>query len=317
MLARLAALATVFLLAIGIASCASEAPTPGPTPMPGPGTFPVTITDDAGRSVTIQKAPERIVSLSASNTELVYAAGLQDALVGVDDYSDYPPEAKDKEKVGGFSDPNYEKIISLAPDLVLAAGIHVKSAVPELERLGLTVVVFQPPTLDDVPANLRALGMITGKPDAAEAVAADIEARVEAVIAKTSGVSNKPKVFLELSPDLITVGPGTFLDDMIAKAGGLNIAASAQTAWPKLSPETVVSESPDLILLADMGSDAAGVTVEMVESRPGWEAIAAVQNDKVVPLPDRDLTDRPGPRAIEGLEYLARTFHPDLFEGTD
>ncbi len=308
----------VLLLALAVLAAGCSGAAPGPVTGGGQGTYPLTITDDAGRVVTIDKEPQRLVSLSASNTELVYAVGLQGKLVGVDEYSDYPAEAKRLEKVGGFSKPNYEKIVSLAPDLVLATNIHVKAVLPELEKRGLRVVVIQPPKLDNVVDNLVLLGKIGGNAALANEVADGVRSRIEAVTGKTNGLppSQRVRVFFELDPGLITTGPDTFLDDMITKAGGENIARDAKSAWPQLSPEAVVLKDPQVIILSDHGSDAGGVTPEIVKARPGWSTISAVQANRIVELPDRDLTDRPGPRAVEGLEFLARTLHPELFPAT-
>lgn len=291
----------------------TSAPTPRATPTPVPSLFPLTVTDDAGRTVVIEREPQRIISLAASNTEMIYAAGLQDKLVGVDDHSDYPPETASIEKVGGFSKPNIEKIVSLTPDLILAANLHVKAVVPELENRGLVVLVFHAKTLDQVPDSLETIGRIGGNPRAAQEVADDIRVRVKAVIDQTAGIAQRPRVFYEISPDLFTPGPGTFLDDMIGKAGGENIAHDAQSPWPKLSPDAVILKDPRIIIVSHHGSSASGATLETVTSRPGWNVISAVKDGKIVLLENRDIFDRPGPRAVEGLEFLARTFHPDLF----
>ncbi|MHB1417939.1 MAG: ABC transporter substrate-binding protein, partial [Chloroflexota bacterium] len=239
--------------------------------------------------------------------------GLQDRLVGVDDYSDYPAEAKNKEKVGSFAEPSIEKIVGLTPDLILATSLHLKTVLPKLEERGLKVIVVQPAKLDDVPANIRMLGKLGGNPAAAEKLAADMDARIAAVVDKTKSAASKARIFFELDPALITTGPDTFLDDMIAKAGGENIARDAKSAWPQLSPEAIVTKDPEVIILSDHGSDAGGVTPEIVQGRPGWDVISAVKTRRIELLPDHNLTDRPGPRAVEGLEYLARTIHPELF----
>jgi iron complex transport system substrate-binding protein len=262
--------------------------------------------------VTIDKEPQRLVSLASSNTELVYAADLQDRLVGVDDYSDYPPEAKNKEKVGGFAKPNIEKIVSLAPDLVLATQIHTKGVVDDLEKRGLKVVVIQPAKLEQIPENLLLLGQLTGRLGQAEKVAGALRQRIQTV---TTKVANAPKVrvFFELSPDLISVGRDSFLDDMIEKAGGESVSRDTQGAWPKLNPEVIVAKDPQVIILADHGSDSGGVTAEMVRERPGWAMVSAVKDNRIVLLPNQDITNRPGPRAVDGLEFLAQTLHPELF----
>lgn len=280
-----------------------------------PGTaFPMTITDDAKREITIEKEPQRIVSLASSNTELVYALGLQDKLVGVDQYSDYPAEAKAKEQIGGMTNPSMEKIVALAPDLLLATNIHVKTVLPELEKRGLKVIVFQPATIDAVLANLQLLAKVSGRPGVGDKVVRDLRGRIDAVTNTTANVGSRPRVFFELSPDLITAGPGTFIDDLIAKAGGENIGRDAQTPWPKLNPESIVLRDPELIILSDHGSNAGGVTVQMVKERPGWSVISGVKSGRIIPLDDRDIVNRPGPRAVDGLEFLARTIHPELFK---
>lgn len=302
-----------FAMALFTAGCTTTPPSL-PEARSNESAFPFTITDDAQRSVTIQKEPVRVVSLASSNTELVYALGLQDKLVGVDDYSDYPAEAKNKEKVGSFSKPSVEKIVSLAPDLVLATNIHVKAVLPELEKRGLTVVVFQPPKLERVQSNLELLAKIGAKADVGAKVAGEFQRRVEAVTSKTRSLATRPRVFFELSPDLISAGADTFLDDLIAKAGGENIARDAQGPWPKLSPESIVLKDPEVIVLSDMGSERGGVTIDMVKARPGWSAISAVKTGRIVPLEDVDIVNRPGPRAVDGLDFLARTIHPELFK---
>lgn len=300
----------ILLLALSLSGCGSAV-----TPLAQRGAttgFPLTVTDEAGRSVTIDKEPQRLVSLASSNTELVYAADLQDRLVGVDDYSDYPPEAKNMEKVGGFAKPNIEKIVSLAPDLVLATQIHTKGVVDDLEKRGLKVVVIQPAKLEQIPENLLLLGQLTGRLGQAEKVAGALRQRIQTV---TTKVANAPKVrvFFELSPDLISVGRDSFLDDMIEKAGGESVSRDTQGAWPKLNPEVIVAKDPQVIILADHGSDSGGVTAEMVRERPGWAMVSAVKDNRIVLLPNQDITNRPGPRAVDGLEFLAQTLHPELF----
>lgn len=326
-------IALLAVLAFGVASvsCAGNQPAPTtgtpvavvdtpsvvsalPTATSGPqSVFPLTVIDDAERKVTIPSEPQRIVSLSPSNTELVYGLGLEDKLVGVDDYSDYPPEAKAKEKVGDFAGPSLEKVVSLAPDLVLASHLHVATVVPELEKRGIATLVLQPPKLANVLDSLSLLGKVGGASEAAQRAVADFNRRIEAVISTTSVASNCPRVFFELSPDLFTVGADTFVDDMISKAGGYNIARDVQGAWPKLNPEDVVAKDPEVIILSDHGTNDGQVTEEMVKARPGWHAISAVKNGRIVGVEDADIVNRPSQRAVDGLEFLARAIHPELF----
>lgn len=273
-------------------------------------TFPLTVTDDAGRRVTVPRSPERIVSIAPSNTEVLFALGLADRIVAVDTFSDYPPEATRKPHVGSYATPDLEQIVAAAPDLVLAAGIHKGTVVPRLEALGMTAVVVEPRNLAGVLEGIRLIGRIAGESTAADRLVCDLQTRVDAVAAAVAGVP-APAVFFELGPELYTAGPGSFVDDLIVRAGGVNVAASAAGAWPQLSNEAVVAANPQVILLADHD---AGVTPGQVAARPGWRGIDAVEQGRVVTI-DPDLVARPGPRVVDGLEAIARALHPDRFPG--
>jgi iron complex transport system substrate-binding protein len=274
-------------------------------------TYPLTITDDAKRTVKFDKAPAKIVSLAPSNTELLYQLGLGDKIVGVDDFSNYPEEAKQKEKVGGFSQTNLEKVASLSPDLVLAAGITSKELLTSLETRKLTVVVLNPSNLAGVAANMKLLGQIAGVPAKGEQEAGNFQKKLDDIASKVKGSQTKPRVFYELDPTLFTVGPGSFIDDMIQKAGGQNIVTDTSNPYPQLSQEVVISKDPEIILLGD---DSGGAdSPEKILSRPGWSNISAVKNKRVVAI-NADLVNRPGPRAALGVEALAKAFYPDLFK---
>lgn len=297
------------VLLLLVAACAPSAATNRPSTPTGT-SFPMTITDDAGRAVTIKTAPKRVISLAPSNTEILYALDLGDMVVGVDSYSDYPPQARQKEQVGGYSTPSLEKVVALAPDLILATQIHSAAVVPALEQRGLTVVVLAPKQIEGVLDNIRLIGRITGHTTKAAEVATALGQRIERVTAKTQGAP-RLRVFFELSPELSTVGPGTFIDDLVAKAGGENIAADATTSWPRLSQEVVILRNPEVIVLGEMGSEAA-MQPESVKARPAWQGVRAVKEDRVYRL-NPDLIHRPGPRVIDGLEQMAKAIHPELF----
>lgn len=295
------------LLLLTAMACAPTAATDRPN-TPASATFPMTIADDAGRTVTLKAQPQKIVSLAPSNTEILYALDLGERIVGVDKYSDYPPQAQEKERVGDYATPSIEKVVALAPGLVLAAQIHQASIVPELERRGLVVVVLAPPRVEGVLDNIRLVGKMTGHASKAEEVAAALEKRIADVTAKTQSAP-KRRVFFELSKELITVGPNTFIDDLIAKAGGQNIASSAKTPWPQLGSEALIVSDPQVIILAD---HVYGETPEGVKARPGWQGISAVKQGRIIAL-DPNLTNRPGPRVVDGLEQMAKAIHPELF----
>jgi len=267
---------------------------------------PISIIDDAGRAVVLEALPERIVSTAPSTTDLAFAAGLGDKVVAIDSYSNYPPEAAGLPTIGTYMEPDLESIVGSDPDLVLATNVHLASLVPALEGQDVPVVVLDAPGIEAVLANLTTLGALTDDPAAAEAVIADLQARVEAVEAQVAGLE-PVRVFYELDPTLFTAGPGTFIDDIITRAGGANIAAGSETQYPQLSPEDVITADPEVILLADQR--VPGVDPESVAARPGWDTISAVTSGRIVPF-DPDIASRPGPRVVDALEVIADLLHP-------
>lgn len=296
------------LLAALLVGCAPAAPSPGPGVAQGE-TFPVTITDGAGRQVTVEREPQRIISLAPSNTEILFALGLGDKVVGVTTYCDYPEEAKAKPKIGGFATVNLELVVAAAPDLILASNVHAKKVVPELEAKGLTVVVMDPNEMEEVLANITQMGRLTGRDKEAEALVGQMGARIKEIEAKLATAKTSPRVFWEVSRELITAGPSSFIGDLIARAGGANIAKDTATKWPRLSQEVVIASDPEVIILDD---HAAGVTPQEVAGRPGWQVMTAVKKGRVVPI-QSDLVARAGPRIVEGFEMVARAIHPEVF----
>lgn len=274
------------------------------------------LTDDLGRTVSLPAAALRIVSLAPSNTEILYAVGAGDQVIGRDEFSNYPPEVLDLPSVGGSMGAyNIEQIISLQPDLVLAAEINTPEQVKALEDAGITVYYLGNPTgLAGVYANLATAGTLTGHAQDAAALVEALKARVAAVEAKLAGVSERPTVFYELDgSDALkpwTAGPGTFIDLLIGMAGGQNAAADLGGAWGQLSLEALLVADPDFILLGDA---AYGVTAELVAARAGWEGLKAVKNGRVLPFND-DWVSRPGPRLVDALEALAQVLHPEVFD---
>lgn len=324
-----AALLTVLLALVGLSACGRAAmstttPAPASTPTPVPPTrastpvsatptpslYPVTITDMAGREVTVQTQPQAIVSLAPANTEMLYALGLGDKVVGVTEFCNYPPEAGQKPKVGGFSDISTEKVVELAPDLILADSMHIAEVVPALEDLGLKVVVIDPTNIPAVLEGIELLGTITEREKEAQALTAQMQEAIDAIAQAVDG-HEKLRVFWELSSDLWTAGPGSFIDDLIVRSGGGNIAVGADSSWLQLSNEAIIAADPEVILLAD---HPFGATMETVAARPGWDKISAVVNNRIIEISDTDLVSRPGPRVVEALKFVAKVLHPDAFE---
>ncbi len=272
--------------------------------------FPVEVKDDAGRSVKLTKAPLKIVSLAPSNTEILYALGLGDKVVGVDQYSNFPEEATKKEKVGGFSDTNIEKVVGLSPDLVLATSIHQKTIVPALEARNLTVIILQPKDLAGVADNMRMIGKLAGVSDKGETEAKNFVAKLDKVSNKVAGAAQKASVFFDLG-DLYTFAPGTFINDMLTRAGGRNIVSDTANPFPQLTNELIVTADPTVILTTAEADDATSLV--NFSKRAGWDKLTAMKNKRVVVL-NPDLTNRPGPRAADGVEAIARALYPDLFK---
>jgi iron complex transport system substrate-binding protein len=288
----------------------TAAPTVAPPTVTPASSFPLTVTDGVGNQVTIESEPERIISLAPSHTETLYALGLGERVVGVTEFCNYPPETAEIAKVGGFSGVDLEQIVGLDPDLVLATTMHMGDVVPALQEHGITVFVVAPTTILDVLEAIGAIGQITGREEEAEALIADMQERIDAVQQAVKDAP-RPTVFWELGPELYTVGPGSFVSDLIAMAGGENVADDADSPWPQLSVEAIILKDPDVLVLADHNY---GETAEMVKERPGWEEISAVRDGRVIEITNDDIVSRPGPRIVDGLEFLAQALHPDLFE---
>lgn len=270
--------------------------------------FPYTFTDDAGREVTIPREPQRIVVLGPSNAEILYAIGRGDRVVGVDDFADYPPEVEALPRIGGVTNPNYEQIVALEADLFLSTS-GAEEIADTLAGLGIPSAIVQPETFEDILNSILWLGKMTGAEAEAMEVVDTMTARVEAIQTALAGAEPVP-VYLEIWDDpLMTVGPGSFMDELLTMAGGLNIAYDAAIPWPEISLETIVDRDPQVIFAYYEHNYRALINGE----RPGWSNIAAIKNGRVH-FVEETLVSRPGPRIVEGLELLARHIHPERFE---
>lgn len=287
---------------------ATAVPTAAPTVAV---TFPITVTDDAKRQVRIEKAPQKIISLAPSNTEILFALGLGKKVVGVSDFCDYPAEAKTITKIGGMK-PNVETIISLAPDLIVSVGGNA-DLVKRFEDLKLAVVVLDPKDVASVLNDIELMGRATGSSASALKLVADMQKRMDAVTAKVKGAA-RPKVFYELDATdpakPYTPGPGSWHDQLIGMAGGVNVAGSAKSAWVQFSLEELLKSDPDMVVLGDA---LFGITVDSAKLRPGWSGLTAAKRGAIFPIDD-NLVSRPGPRLVDGLEALAKIVHPELFK---
>jgi iron complex transport system substrate-binding protein len=275
----------------------------------------LTFTDGLGRTVTLNGPAQRVVSLAPSNTEILFAIGAGKQVVGRDQLSDFPEEAKAVTDVGSTFDAlNTELIVAQKPDLVLAAEINTPEQVKQLENLGLTVYYLKnPTTLEGMYNNLMLVAQMTGHTDEAAKLVDSLKARVDAVDKKIAPLSSRFSVFYELDgtdpAKPYTAGKGTFITLLIDRAGGYNIASNID-GYPQLSLEQVVAADPAFIILGDA---RYGVSPESIAQRPGWENLSAVKNEHVVPFND-DLVSRPGPRLVDALEELAKLLRPELFQ---
>jgi len=273
--------------------------------------YPLTLTDQMGREVRIEAPPERIVSLAPSNTEILFALGLEDKIVGVTDYCDYPEAVSTKDKIGGYSEPNIEKIVSLEPDLILGTDIHQKP-IKELEKLGVPSVVIEPEDFDEMLDSIEIIGKATGRFNEATTLIEDLKARVKKVedmVAKIP-TDQRPKVLYELwHTPITTAGPGTFVDDLIQRAGGENIAKDADKEYPQYSQEMIIAKNPDVIIFSHHGT--TGDSIEDILQRPGWNSINAVKNKRVFYV-DENLAQRATPRLVDGLEQFVKIINSEL-----
>ena len=288
-------------------------PTVAPTATPTG----IELTDGLGRTVKLAGPAQRVISLAPSNAELLFAVGAGKQVVGRDDFADFPPEISAVPSMGGMNKYNNEQIVALNPDLVLMAEINNPEQVKALEGLGLTVYYLSnPKTIEDMYTNLQIVARLTGHEQETATLIESLKQRVAALDEIVKAASTKPVVFYELdSTDPakpFSIGPGTFVDLLITRAGGLNLSvvAGIKDPYPQISVEQLVATDPDMIVLGD---SMWGITVESVGKRPGWEKLKAVTTKQVYPFDD-NLVSRPGPRLVDGLEALARLMHPELFK---
>lgn len=291
---------TVLVLALVLMACQPIEQTPPKTR---------DFIDDLGRTVTIEGIPERIISLAPSNTELLFALGLGDNVVGVTDWCNYPPEALDKEKVGAYDAPDIETVLALSPDLILAAHGLPLETIDTMEELGLTVFGIKSTDLDDLLDDIRTVGDITGKEAEADALTSDMAARIQAVVDETEGLEHRPKTFYVVWHDpLFAVGSETFIHELIEKAGGENIFADL-IGYPIVSIEEVLARDPEVIITSVWCYDWAINATELV-------GINATETGRIYTVDD-DLVQRPGPRIVQGLEWFAYFIHPAIFDEPD
>lgn len=285
-----------------------ETATPPASPSGAPA-FPVTLTDDEGTKVELPAEPQRIVSLTPAETEILFALGVGDRVVGkVEDFTPYPPEVTAIPDVAKFGQVDVERIVGLDVDLVIAGGnsFNPPDKIAQLRRLGVPVLVVYPPDLDTVFADIELTGAAVGKADEAKDLTASMRAGFDQVAAATATLT-KPRVYYELDATNGFFGPAPdyFGTTMIELAGGQPLTSGTAGVF-KIPAETIIAFDPQVILLGDA---TYGVTVDAVKARSGWNVISAVKTGDIRPIDDVIVT-RPGPRLLDGLRALALAIHP-------
>jgi len=269
---------------------------------------PLELVDDAGRAVVLPRLAHRIISLAPSVTELLYALDAGDAVVAVTQACNYPPAALTKPRLG-FASAAVEQMILLEPDLVVGMVGMVKPVTIEaLERAKIPLLLLEARTVGDVYRHIRWLGQATGRLVDADRLITHLEAQREALADRLRGVEPVSVLYVQNDRPLVTVGPSTFIHQLIQLAGGRNIAALATGAYPQFSLEAVLMADPDVILFP--GSGAMQVSDEQRRFWSRWPTLTAVRRGRLAVV-DTDVMDRPGPRLFEAAWELAAVLHPD------
>jgi iron complex transport system substrate-binding protein len=259
--------------------------------------------------------PKRIVSLACSNTEILFALGLGARVVGVDDWSDFPPQVGDLPRVGPDLKIDMAKVAALEPDLILASLSvpGMERNIPALERLGVPFLVLDPKRLDDVFGDIERVGEATGAPEAARRLNADLRSRIEVVRARAHQAAHRPTLYWEWWPTpLICPGRQSWIVQMSELAGADLLFTDVEATSFVVHESQVLDRDPDHVILCWCGTLQKKMDVTKVTKRPGWDRLRAVQAGRVHCFPE-NLYGRPGPRLVEGLERLARVVHPKAF----
>jgi ABC-type Fe3+-hydroxamate transport system substrate-binding protein len=264
-----------------------------------------TLTDDLGRKVVVPDHPHRVICLMPSVTDTVFALGAADDVVGISDYTKYPAEALKKPSVGDLIKPSIETILALHPDLVIGLQpTGPMESTEQLERLGIPVFLVSPHGIAGILHSVESIGQALNRTPQADALAASLQHRVDAVRARTKGLA-QPTVFMPIWYDpIITIGKHAFTTEIIEAAGGRSVTDDLAADWPQISMEIVLARAPEALLLVRGGK----TTLELLRSRPGWSSVPAVQASRVYYVDGR--IDFPSPVAIDALEDLAKEFHP-------
>ncbi len=270
-----------------------------------------TFKDEVGREINFSFPPKRIVSLAPNITEILFGLGLDKEVVGVSIHCNFPEKAKSKVRVGSYINLDYEKIIFLKPDLIIATGAgNTRDMVERLESFGFPTYVIYPKSFNGILKSIHHLGQVVDREKEALGLIERMRQRKQRVVDEVKGLP-RPRVFLQIGDaPIVSVGKGSFAHDLIILAGGENIAGNDNGAYPRLGMEEILRRAPEVILISSM--NPKGDYSRVIQEWSRWRMIPAVKNGRIH-LIDSDLIDRPSPRIIDGLEEMARLLHPEKF----
>jgi iron complex transport system substrate-binding protein len=273
----------------------------------------IVVTDDTGYAAEFRKTPARVVSVAPNVTEIVFAIGADDKLVGVTEQCDFPPEAKQKARIGDFVNPSLEKIVACEPDVVIGCGT-LHPVLGRLRDLGVPVLSFNPMAIEELLVMIEKIAIVAARQEAASTLTFSLRREVQEVSSRVGELddSAKVRVFVEIWRDpLLTAGRGSFVHDLVESAGGINVAASVGNHYFEISQEQVLDANPDVILAVYMEE---GVSArQMIVSRETWRTVSAVVSGRVFEDIDPDLLLRPSVRAVHVVRQLAEQFYPERF----
>ena len=252
----------------------------------------------------------KVVSLAPSTTEILFALDLNEEIVGVSSFCNYPLKVQEKEKIGTFSQPNIEKILSLKPDIIFCTGLEQAPVIEKLKQLNLKVYVSDPSDIEELFDSIREMAGLTNRDKEANELINRMKIGIEEIKARTEVIpkEDRVKVFIEFWNDpLMSAGKGSFIDELITLAGGINISHDVKRPYSYFSPEQVIRRNPDCIILAYMVNEDAA---KAIKKRLGWEEIAAVKNNRIYNDIDPDILLRPGPRLVKALVELQKRLYP-------
>jgi iron complex transport system substrate-binding protein len=281
----------------------------------------ITVVDDTGYPLSLSSYPKRIVSLIPSNTEILFAIGAGDRVVGITDYDDYPYnfsawiEAGNITSIGGTYNPAIEPIVALEPDLVLAFGGSGGSldAIDKLRNLGYNVLTLHPKDANGVLSDIQMIGRVTGNEDEAASIIKNMSQRITAVINGVKNATTTPQVYVEIWTDpYMSVGGQSWISSLVSLAGGQNIFENATTLYPSVSSEAIIQQNPDVMVFIPQGGSYFWGSFDDVAKRTGWNEINAVKTNNMYATPE-GLVETPGPRTVDAIEILAKIIHPEIF----